>query len=52
MRAPLMVFAVIVAALTTTPAAADEECAAWCGDGEVWSEDKGDCVPVPSPRTS
>jgi len=51
MKAFLVVFAVVVASQAGMPAWADEECAAWCGDGKVWDDDRGECVIQP-PGTS
>lgn len=34
------------------PVMADEECAAWCGDGQVWDDTKGACVIAVPPKTS
>jgi hypothetical protein len=52
MKTTTLMIVLLLRGAALSPALADEECTAWCGDGEVWSDEQGECVPVSSPQTS
>jgi hypothetical protein len=52
MKASALILALVLyGGASVAPAIADADCAAWCGDGKVWDEQKGECVVAP-PKTS
>lgn len=51
MRTAILTLPLPLMASAAAPVIADEECAAWCGDGKVWDDNKGECVIQP-PKTS